>query len=384
MMQLLVAPRPQQVAWISVPDYTGNAFHLYRHMLANRSGIDHVWLVVDPASRQRIEADLRRYERTGGVDSAVRVLDRHSWRGYWAWLRSGCTFHTHGSYAMNRSAHRRRIVSLWHGMPIKVIGALNTLTPNPRPNFGTLHVATSAMYRCVIAAAFRASIDDVVVAGLPRSDVLTRPSPLAPDAEQVRSSLGIPPTHRLVVWMPTYRSEGAHASSATPHSFIDDIADDRWRRIGELAARHHTTVLVKLHPFDPANRTVRQPRSANIRVINSDDFLLAGIELYDLLAESDGIISDVSSVMIDYIVTDRPIGIIGFDPSTYHRDVVFPVRALQQSARIHDLRDDEALVDFFERAGGAVAEAVHDDLSIWLNDAPLGQGCEAVLAAVEL
>ena len=389
LLQRFVPPRPQQVAWLSDPDYVGNAFHLYRHALVTRPGLEHVWLLGDPRAGARIDVDLEATADAVAAGATVRIVARHSVRGYWAFLRSARVFHTHGAYPMTASARRgRHIVSLWHGMPIKCIGALNTISPNPHPTFGTLHLATSAWFREVIASAFLVPLEQVLLTSLPRCDVLVRPHPQAPPPAAVRAAFGVPDGRSMVLWMPTYRA-AVGETGASSRSFLDDLGAEHWRAVDDEAGRHGATVVVKLHPHDILNAAGRDLDAelglAHVRVVSAPAWLATGIELYDALAAADGLLSDVSSVLIDCLVTDAPLGIIGFDPAAYTRDVVLPVSSLLTSTRIHDLADPAAVGSFFaEVSRDGTASAPADDLSDWLHDAPAGTGCESVLAAVEL
>lgn len=392
LLQVVVRPDPRQVAWISEPDYVGNAFHLYRHTITERTGLTHVWLVVDPAVAHRVEADFAAW---GGPDRGhrLRVVDRHSLVGYWAFLRSRRSFHTHGVYRWTVSAVGRDCVSLWHGMPIKAIGALNTISPNPYPTHGSLHLATSDFFRYVIAAAFDVPTTNVLLTGLPRCDVLHRPHPTAASGPAVRQALGVPPDARLVLWLPTYRTPG-HRTHATRgrvgfQTFLDDLTDEQWRRLDDEAGRTGTAVLVKPHPTDPVNDVDVDLRRDlglhHVRLVSSPAWLTLGLELYDVLAVTDGLISDLSSVLIDWLPTPRPVGMLGFDPATYTRDVLFDVARLQGSRRVHDLSDDAMLVSYFDHvARGAPVSEDGDAVTEWLYRRDLTHGCETVLDAVGL
>lgn len=388
LLQRLVPPRTGQVAWASEPDYVGNAFHLYRHTVTTRANLEHVWLVTDPVAGARIDADAARFAGSMPAGTSVRVLRRHSLRGYWARLRSRHIFHTHGIYPMD-TAYRREVVSLWHGMPIKCIGALNTVSPDPHPTFGTRHLATSAFFRYVIAAAFSVPVDRVLHAGLPRCDVLACPHPLGTSPEAARAAVGVPAGHRIVVWLPTYRTPG-NRSTVNPgavgfHTFLDDLPPGAFGWIDEHARANDCTVVVKLHPHDPLNEVDHGLGTDHVRFVRAEEWNATGVELYDLLAASDALVSDISSVLIDYLVTARPVGMIGFDADAYERDVVFPVRAVRDSLRVDDLDDEAAVGAFFARVRrGDTVPPEDDDLSVWLYDVSPGEGCETVLAAVGL
>lgn len=382
-LQRVVRPKPSRVCWISDPDATGNAYHLFRHVFATRGSVEHVWLVRSPETARRLRVDIESWRRSVASDASVRVIRRRSVRGYWAWLRSRFTFHTHGAYPMTRTAHRRHVVSLWHGMPIKAIGALNATSPNPRPTFGTFHLATSRAYRSVIARAFRVDEEQVLVAGLPRCDVLRRPHPLGPDDELIRRTLGIT-TKRFVVWTPTYRAMGTEVvDPARPPSFLDDLPDGTLDEIASGAASADCTVVVKLHPFDPLNHVDVDVGPSGVQWLRSDDLLRAGVELYDVLTRSDGLLTDVSSVLLDYLVTDRPLGVVGFDPESYHRDVIVPLEPILASPRIDRLDGPVAIRSYFDRVMDRSVE-LDDALLRWAHDAPIGRGCEDVLTAVGL
>lgn len=389
-LQRVVPPRDDQVAWLSEPDFVGNAFHLYRHARTTRPHLHHVWLVTGAESADRIAAELADANAASdGPLGSTTVLRRHSMRGYWARLRSRRVFHTHGVFPMDR-AFGRDVVSLWHGMPIKAIGALNAVSPNPHPTFGTLHLASSIMFRTVIAAAFRAPLEDVLLTSLPRTDVLVRPHPLGPTCAEVQRALGV--DGPLVLWLPTHRARAAGSGSHSDGpsgvaSFVDDVEPHLWAWIDEAAAAVGATVVVKLHPDDPLNGVDGVPeairRCPQIRLLRSPQWLATGFELYDVLAHADGLVSDISSVVVDFVATDRPVALVGFDEATYDRALLVPVAALHHSRRLHHFASRAVVEDFFDRVVRQVGPDA-DDLSSWLADVPAGAGCDTVLGAVGL
>lgn len=391
-LQHLVPPRSTQVAWRSTPNYGDNAFHLYRHMLLTRPGLEHCWLVDDTAIRDRIIDDLAAW--SGQIQAnTVRVVAAQSLRGYWTFLRSRHVFHTQGVFRWARTAVRRDVVSLWHGMPIKAIEALYP-GARPDPAFGTLHLAMSEAYRQVMADAFEVRPQQVLLAQLPRCDVLTDPSPLAADRKRIRDELGIPDDKHLVLWMPTFRTpENFHIRPPGItgfRTFLDDLPPGLWEAIDECAGRAGCHVVLKLHRGDPLASSDFDPRREwglrHVRYVPRSDWarLQADlhVDLYDVLAVTDGLISDISSVMIDWLLTTKPMGMVGFDPTTFVRDTLIDVSRFRASDRVHDLAGPAELEDFFARI--AQARDACEDLALndWLCRSDLGSGCEAVLSAV--
>lgn len=347
-LQVLVPPRRQQVGFLSIPDYTDNVYYAYRHAVRTRTGLELVWLVGDPSVAPRIEAefaDLTRDRPDHG--HRLRIEQRRSLRGYLLYLRSRHSFHSHGAYAFSRWAFRRHVVSLWHGMPIKAIGRLNQVSASRKQPFGSLHVATSQAYRYIIACAFGVPADDVLVSGLPRCDALRFGDARATTPAEVRDRLDIPEDHRLILWMPTYRVQHdtpfVHTATRLDRrrggdrSFLDDLPDGALAAFSDACAAHGCTLVIKPHPFDVVNHHPVDVGDRHVRFLTSSAFLDTGIQLYDLLAATDGLVSDLSSVLIDYLVTDRPIGLIGFSAATYDRDLVLPMDLFLASDRFHSL-----------------------------------------------
>lgn len=391
-LQHLVPTRSNQIAWRSTPDYGDNAFHLYRHLLLTRPGLDHCWLVDDTAVRDRVLDDLGAWAEATQVDNTVRVVAAQSMRGYWTFLRSRHVFHTQGVFRWVRSAVRRDVVSLWHGMPIKAIEALYP-GARPDPAFGTLHLAMSEPYRQVVADAFRVQPRQVLLAQLPRCDVLNAPSPLAVDRERIKRALGVPAGKRLVLWMPTFRTpEDFHIRPpgiAGFRTFLDDLPAGLWEAIDESAGRADCHVVLKLHRGDPLASTGFDPREwglEHVRYVPKSGWsqLQADlhVDLYDVLAVTDGLISDISSVMIDWLLTTKPLGMVGFDASTYVRKVLIDVGRLRDSARVHDLSDPTGIEDFFARLAAGRDACSDPELNDWLCRSDLGPGGEAILSAI--
>jgi len=381
-LQRLVPPVPSRIAYVSFPDYTDSAFYVFRHALRTRNGLEHVWLVRDASARRRIERDFAQaVAEVGTTGHTLRVEQRASLAGYWSFLRSRYVFHTHGAYRFRDTAWRRDVVCLWHGMPIKCVGLLNRITPNPYPTFGTMHLATSAFFRDIVAAAFAADTAVVKLCSLPRCDALLHESARQTPEMQVRERLAVAPDQRLVLWLPTYRAEGPQSQGSRPRSFLDDVPSGTVEAMERAAAATGSVVLAKLHPRDPLNDHAPPWPFERLRLLRANAWTALDLQLYDLIAASDALISDVSSVLIDYSITRGPIGILGFDPATYTRELTFPFEKLTATGRFDLLGDARAVERFLQRVrdGGPT-----DGAPTFLYDRFDLPGAEQVLREVHL
>ena len=343
---------------------------MYRHLVTARDGLDVVWLVRDAAAARRVEAHFA-HVNTGAHNS----LTVHRWdrpRSYVAYLRSTTTFHTHGAFNFSALTDDRTVVSLWHGTPVKSIGALDPSTRWRGDVHGHVHIATSQIFRSVMAAAFEVSPRSVIVSGLPRCDVLKGFVPVDHGRDAMRSTIGVPSGQRLLLWLPTHRVDGGPADRL---SFLEDVDASLLDALLRECEAQGCHLVVKLHPYDRLNDSppvwlVDHPA---VTVLTAEAWDRTGIQLYDLVAASDGLLTDVSSVLVDYLHTRRPIGVIGLDEQTYGRDLIVSRAALVASAAITSV-GSEAEAESFVRSvtDGVEIEVPDGDIAGLMNqDGPV-------------
>ena len=73
-------------------------------------------------------------------------------------------------------------------------------------------------------------------------------------------------------------------------------------------------LVVKPHPMDADRR-----RGQGIVTVTDEDLLRAGVTLYGLLGQSRGLVTDYSSVWVDYLLVDRPMAFLVPDRDRYDR-----------------------------------------------------------------
>lgn len=384
LLQRVVEPSRLRVCYISMPDFSDNAYFMYRHVLENRRVLEHVWLVENVELASHIIARHVELDRGKGL-SNVRVYKKKSIRGYFAYLACFCTFHTHGAYTFSKWIHKRHIVSLWHGMPIKCIGKLDSSNPHGRPVFGTLHIATSTFFRYINATAFDVPLDKVHVCGMPRCKAL-RDGFLSDkqraDTLEILNISG----KKVVLWMPTFRVLAKSRMNAEARrSFLDDVNESLLKEIDMIAEEYGCVVIVKLHPFDPLNYENIGLGLKSIKLITSQEWIKSQIQLYELVACSDALMSDLSSILIDYLVTGRPMATLGFDEKTYSRDLTFPLEMLHSIDGFYNLSESGNVRSFFEEiASGQLRRHGKSNLANVFYEDFTDDGCEAILELVGL
>ena len=204
-------------------------------------------------------------------------------------------------------------VRLWHGCGYKdrnstdrvgVRGFDVALVP------GRLFVKTKAYY-------WNVDEESILPIGYPRYNWL-----MAKDnkAYKLMNSYKEDTNTKVVIWMPTFRNDkdGKFIDSASITQFPLISDNNQWFELDRLCHEHNVMLLIKLHRLQP-NYDIRFGLFSNIREINNDTFENANVQMYQFLALTDALISDYSSVAVDYLIVDKPTAFALEDFEEYKR-----------------------------------------------------------------
>lgn len=296
--------------WVfrSLPPYVGNAKALYEYLRERAPAVRCVWFVRDRRSAQILQA------------RAIQAVVEGSVEALWLFLRADTFVVTHGGFDTPR-VRRQRVVNLWHGMPLKSIEEFlpsrvrweSPLKGRLRRGPRDVMIATSGLTRALLAAAFGLPPRQVRVINQPRTDRLIRRNPRV--REWMVSTSGAAPDERFVVMLPTYRQGGSVLDGQKINRVLEE--GQGWDAIQAALEGSRSHLFLKLHPSEPEGLT-RPPAHSRIHVVTDTELLQADVDLYDLLAWSDLLVTDYSSVFIDYLMLDRPIVFYVPDLNDYH------------------------------------------------------------------
>lgn len=206
-------------------------------------------------------------------------------------------------------------LNTWHGTPIKKIGLdsnKDTVQFNTKSkNSSDLILVQSEYDRETMQKAFGLSFDHYALLGYPRNDSLLRYSDN--EINRIKRDLDIPLNRKVILYAPTFREyelQGNRCYFNLPFDL------DYWEH--ELGKDY--VVLVRAHY--EIGRLIGM-REGNF-FINVSDYH----SLNDLMAISDILISDYSSIFFDYSILHRPMLCYTYDYSTYEkkRGVYFDIR----------------------------------------------------------
>lgn len=285
-------PKSGHIVVVGSPPEEGNAVEVAR-ALSRRGGARIYWV-----DRPSVE-----YLRGLGFESPDEIQPLAgglSVRTLLVYARASVIFFTHGTYGCPAPGRNQTVVNLWHGEPVKN-GRLFPHRTLRRPPANYVS-GSSRLLTARKAELAGMAPSSALLTGNPRTDQFMRP----PSADSLRV-LGVDPTRPFVVWLPTFRVAQAEDGSIAWSNTTDTAAD------AELTSSLDATIKALaeagIQLITKPHRLDYQDRSSSETVLVTDaDLEQVGIGLYQLLGASAGLITDYSSVWVDYLQLDRPIG----------------------------------------------------------------------------
>lgn len=209
------------------------------------------------------------------------------------------------------SKNNRCMVNLWHGVPIKAIRFFdkNSFTKGylqEQSRNTSLLIASSDIDRLAMSASFQIDPEHVKVTGLPRNDILINPDKfdvLLPAISQqkkfLRHAIG---DKRLILYAPTYRGSSSEKTSDFKPSIMFE------KKLAKVLEEHHAIFAVRPHKFSGSIQFEFLATTQNYLELPEEKISNSNV----LLAQTSILITDYSSIWVDFLLTDNAI--IGYVP----------------------------------------------------------------------
>ena len=186
--------------------------------------------------------------------------------------------------------------------------------------------------------------DQVVCTGLPRNDELYVHNDSLPrliaDADRFK---------KVILWAPTFRQHANGKRVDTENRFplglplltgLEDAA-----RLDAFLQEHQMLLIIKPHPVQDLSY-LKEIDLQNIRTIYNPDLAKAGIQLNELMEQTDAMITDYSSIYYDYMLLDKPIALTTDDLDNYQNDKGFVFDNVYDIIKGEHLKNTDELLAF--------------------------------------
>lgn len=226
----------------------------------------------------------------------IPVLSKTGARGLVAYLRSEYSISTHGLFGSLRRGSRKESSTPWHGELSKQIGVL---IGQPGKHFDMTAVS-SLQSKFLRSTEFQLAPHHTHVIGTPRQSTLIE----SPRAAKLAAAKG---DERWVLFVPTYR-KSARSAIDIDNALSIESQEQALAQLDRTVRDHGGVLWVRPHPVaDPYTNLPSQVRMATNKQLQR-----MGITFYDVLGGTDLLVTDYSSVWVDFLLTGKPV--LGFCP----------------------------------------------------------------------
>lgn len=319
LLNKIVFKKKKRSSIISFPDFDDQTRGILTHLE------DHQVVILISGDRTK---------KPAWLDERVLLIRKKSIRGIWILLTSSQIFYTHGVFlGFKKIAYsRQKLINMWHGMPLKNIGLLDNKTQVPDCHYV---YSTSPFFQKLMSEAFGKKLNEVLISGLPRNDILTK-KVVNPALIQLKKEYD-----NIYVWLPTYRKSSigdVREDGGSTSIYCFDEFDVN--KLNEILKKKNSLVIIKPHPMAVLDKV--NDDHSNIMIINEDWLFKHEMTLYELLGASDMLWTDFSSVFVDYLLTQNPILFLTPDLESYknNRGLTFDLSEIDLPGEIILVEND--------------------------------------------
>lgn len=296
--------RPDSHIWLfSSTDnshYNYNSRYLFEYVKENLPEITPLFVINDPELRNSLSSKYGKQY----------FIETESIQGIRQALSAGVWFTSAGLPAYGTGLHKKRlIINLWHGVPLKKIALLDpNLKKAARIYFKKIF---SENYTCILTASheliplmarsFAVSEDKIKVWGQPRNDGLFQKN----DCREILGQLfpDLPEYTKTVLYAPTFRDYGQ--VQLFPFKDFDQ------EQLEAFLEEKNMLLFIRTHVAEQGSAAPYLGK--RIRFLGNEQ----AEDVTGILNIFDCLITDYSSIYIDYLLTDKPMIFLPYDRQQY-------------------------------------------------------------------
>ena len=296
--------RPDSHIWLfSSTDnshYNYNSRYLFEYVKENLPEITPLFVINDPELRNSLSSKYGKQY----------FIETENIQGLRQALSAGVWFTSAGLPAYGTGLHKKRlIINLWHGVPLKKIALLDpNLKKAARIYFKKIF---SENYTCILttsheliplmARSFAVSEDKIKVWGQPRNDGLFQKN----DCREILGQLfpDLPEYTKTVLYAPTFRDYGQ--VQLFPFKDFDQ------KQLEAFLDEKNMLLFIRTHVAEQGSAAPYLGK--RIRFLGNEQ----AEDVTGILNIFDCLITDYSSIYIDYLLTDKPMIFLPYDRQQY-------------------------------------------------------------------
>lgn len=200
---------------------------------------------------------------------------------------------------------KQKLTYLSHGWGYKAAKGTGLKKDVTGPDYIT---ATGELSAKGLSDYWNEPMEKILITGYPRIDYLYEYNDDV--SKQVNEKWKFDTYNKIFFWMPTFRQSKSawlsedYLNNQTGLPIFETL--DSLQEFSEFLVSKNILLVFKLHHLQ-AELPVFKKKFQNILIVRDTDLYLMDVQLYQIIRFADAVISDYSSIMIDYMTMDRPL-----------------------------------------------------------------------------
>lgn len=184
---------------------------------------------------------------------------------------------------------------------------------------------------------------------------------------------------QVILWLPTFRQLAGSERVDSARADSLEIIRDNIYEVDDWLKQNRQKLMIKKHPREKAELKIPTDIE-NIVELKEQDLYSHKIVVQDLLADTDALITDYSSIAFEYMFLDRPIGYITYDFNDYHRGFSVPdPTAYMPGDRINNLVELKCFLDSVYSGNDRFSEKRRKLIKRLFGDTVYPKGAESLV-----
>ncbi len=285
-------PLQNCIVFESSPDFACNTYPVFLQMKEDLPDYKMVWCVAKGTQKPENVDDIFVYQSPELIQRFKQLFYMHTSRAI-----------VFSNRTMEKYRDSQVALFLCHGSKTKKTRGVYEVAD------GVDHInVQSHFFDDIITYEYNCDKSKLVYLGYPRCDWLYQDHGM-----QVKQALGISADSGFCLWLPTFRKHKFYdlenqmdPSRHQPMGMPLVDSPEALKTLDELLAEKNRYLVYKPHPAQDVSG-LKAAGARRVMIVNDAFLAEHGLQLNQVLAASDGLVTDYSSVFFDYLLTDKPM-----------------------------------------------------------------------------
>ena len=267
--------------------FADNPKYLFEYVIAHHPDIEAVWITKDKSVQKTVSS------------LGFKCFYYLSLKGLYYTFSAQVCFESEGNWDISPFLTSKTIIiQLWHGVAPK---KANWSIFNKNNWTGQYWMVSSAQNKETMQHLVETDDSHMFITGYPRNDVFEESTPLSPVIKSINNKY---PNAKKLIYLPTHRNFGKAKFPFT----LDDLID-----LDNMLKENNYVLLYKPHFHELSFLASLNHQFSNILLPEGETYN----DLYSYIKDFDLLISDYSSIIYDFLCSDKPIVLFPYDLESF-------------------------------------------------------------------